>query len=230
MSDQFDNLLAIETSTRNLMLALSFGGDRLVKSNDLVERSHGQIITRKVANLFDSAQIKQTDLDGIVVSIGPGSFTGLRIGLALAKGMAAALNIPIIGISLYELAALKFGSSIRDFFVAAQVRRDELLVARIVDGLFDHDNVMPLPVSEIAVYVGAVPIVGLEVDITQSVPDASLIGGRATLEFDASDLLYLGRMKLEQGEQAEIGSLEPLYLQKSQAEIRFEQRQRQQSK
>ncbi len=230
MSDQFDNLLAIETSTRNLMLALSFGGDRLVKSNDLVERSHGQIITRKVANLFDSAQIKQTDLDGIVVSIGPGSFTGLRIGLALAKGMAAALNIPIIGISLYELAALKFGSSIRDFFVAAQVRRDELLVARIVDGLFDRDNVMPLPVSEIAVYVGAVPIVGLEVDITQSVPEARLIGGRATLEFDASDLLYLGRMKLEQGEQAEIGSLEPLYLQKSQAEIRFEQRQRQQSK
>jgi tRNA threonylcarbamoyl adenosine modification protein YeaZ len=226
MTQNLDNLLAIETSTKRLMLALSFGSDRLIKSNELVDRSHGQVIARHLGNLFESAGLKQSQLDGIVVSTGPGSFTGLRIGLAMAKGMASALKIPVVGISLYDLAASKLGGAAKEYFAATQVRRDELLIARIVDSQFDQSRVAAISISQAADYVGASPVIGIELDILSFVPRATLMGGESQLEFDAADLLEIGRVRLEAGEPDNLASLEPLYLQKSQAEIRFDERQK----
>lgn len=224
MSDQFRNLLAIETSTRELTLALSFGDDRLVKSHELVERSHGQVIARKVANLFDSAGLERRDLNGIVVSTGPGSFTGLRIGLAFAKGMASALQIPVVGVSLFELAAHKYGSGFRDFFAVVRVRKDELLVARILDSRVNLNDVTSVAVETAGQSIGLVPAIGLGLDIRQFVPEARLIDGQSSLEFDPADLLQIGRTRMTEGRGDTLSSLEPLYIQKSQAEIKWDLR------
>jgi tRNA threonylcarbamoyladenosine biosynthesis protein TsaB len=226
MTQDFDNLLAIETSTKRLMLALSFGSDRLIKSNELVDRSHGQIIARHLGNLFESAGLKQAQLNGIIVSTGPGSFTGLRIGLAMAKGMASALRIPVVGLSLYDLAAFKLRDSAKEYFAATQVRRDELLFARIVGNKFDPSRVAAVATAQAADYVGASPVIGIELDILNHVPRATLMDGESQLEFDAADLLEIGRARLESGQSDNLATLEPLYLQKSQAEIRFDERQK----
>ncbi len=224
MSDRFRNLLGIETSTRNLMLALSFGDDRLVKSNETVERSHGQIIARKVANLFDSAGLARKELGAIVVSTGPGSFTGLRIGLAFAKGMASALRIPIVGVSLFDLVEHRYGAAIPDFYAAVRVRKDELLIARIRNAETPPHQITSIAVESAVEMVGVVPVIGLGLDIRQYVPDARLIEGQPSLEFDASDLLQIGRARLERGESDDLSTLEPLYVQKSQAEIKWDLR------
>ena len=223
----FDNLLAIETSSTHLKLALSFGGDRLVKSDEEIERSHGQIIVRKIGNLLASAGITQTDIQGLIVSTGPGSFTGLRIGLAAAKGMAVGLNIPIVGVSLFEVAAWRLRSEPEPVLVATQVRRDELLIGSVSNGKFDLASVMAVPLTSLRRFAGHTPVIGLG-PAARNLEAIQPIGGRAELEIDPADLLYVGRAKFEAGETAELASLEPLYIQKSQAEIRFEQRRQQQ--
>ena len=99
------NILAIDTATHNLHLGLQYGGDRLIKSTNPLAKSHGQVIFKKIEELFESADLTPSDLHAIVVSIGPGSFTGLRIGLAAAKGIAVAAELPILGVQLFDLAA-----------------------------------------------------------------------------------------------------------------------------
>jgi len=224
----FDNVLGIETSSSRLKLALSFGGDRLVKSDEEVERSHGQVIIRKIDNLISSAGLKQSDIDGIIVSTGPGSFTGLRIGLAVAKGIAVALRIPVIGIALFELAAWRLRSEFETVMVAAQVRRDELLVGCVRNGCFDVSSVTAVPLTSLRQYVGQSAVVGIGLDMTRFIDDVRGAGGQTELEIDPADLIYLGRPRLVAGESADLATLEPLYIQKSQAEIRFEQRRQQQ--
>ena len=95
-----ENILAIDCSGKELNLGLRFGHDRTVKLSIEAGRSHGQLIIEKISELLNSAEIKVKQLRALVVSTGPGSFTGLRIALAAAKGMATALNIPAVGVSL----------------------------------------------------------------------------------------------------------------------------------
>ena len=120
----FDNILAIDTATDILRLAIRFGGDRLVKSTEAVEKSHGQILFKKIRELMESAAIKPADLDGIAVGIGPGSFTGLRIGLAAAKGYCYALNIPLAGISTLCAGAGAYTNTAEKIAVIIDARRD----------------------------------------------------------------------------------------------------------
>lgn len=223
-----DNLLAIDSSGPRLKLALSFGGDRLVKSDEDVARSHGQMIVRKIGNLISSAGLKPSELHGIIVSTGPGSFTGLRIGLAVAKGMAVATQVPVVGISLYDLAAFKYQSVAGTIGVVIQVRRDEVLVGHIVSGQFEIGSVKAVPVSELKNHLKGMTAIGVHLDITSLVPGVQTPDyEQGELEIDPADFIYLGRQRLESGHADDIAALEPLYLQKSQAEIRFEQRQQQ---
>src|SRR5512147_1747748 len=122
------NLLAIDTATATLRLALKFGEDRLVKSSERVERSHGQMLMRKIENLCGSASVAPDQIGGIAVAIGPGSFTGLRIGLAAAKGMAVALDIPIVGVSHFDIARFLLTST-EDVCWIGSLRRGEFFIA-----------------------------------------------------------------------------------------------------
>ena len=229
MSEQtFDSILAIETSTTHLKLGLSFGGDRLVKSDDEVERSHGQVIIRKIGNLLSSAGLQASDLNALVVSTGPGSFTGLRIGLAAAKGMAMALRIPIVGVSLFDLAAFKYRELSTPVNVVVQVRRDEALVGNVVRGTFDITSVSAIPITALNDHLRNQHAVGIGLDILTLAPSCSATLGEGELEVDTADLVYIGLTELLAGRFADIATLEPMYLQKSQAEIRFEQRQQRQ--
>ncbi len=219
---QFDNVLAIETSTPELKLALSFGQDRIVTATDQVDRSHGQVIVRKMTDLFNSAGARVEQLHGIVVSSGPGSFTGLRIGLAIAKGMASALDIPIASVSLYEIAAFLLRNHPEPVLVMIQVRRGEYLVATVLEGKVDLHAVDAVPENLLKDYLNDRPVAGIGLDLNRLIQGANVVVPR--INFSPSDLHYIGQHKLRIGEFADIGKLEPLYYGKSQAEIRFEQR------
>lgn len=222
MSQTFDRILAIETSTTELKLALSFGTDRIVTATDQVDRSHGQVIVRKMTDLFGSAGMAVTDLQGLVVSSGPGSFTGLRIGLAIAKGMATALNIPLVSVSLYEVAAFLLRNHAEPVLVMIQVRRGEYLVATVQNGEVDLHAVDAVPEEMLKNYLNDRPVAGIGLDLNRLIQGANVVVPR--INFTPTDLHYIGAHKLHLGEFADIGKLEPLYYGKSQAEIRFEQR------
>jgi tRNA threonylcarbamoyladenosine biosynthesis protein TsaB len=92
------NILALDTSTEYLSLALQVDGKRYTRQ-DHVGQTHSQVILPQVRELLNEARIDMHDLQGIAFGAGPGSFTGLRIGCGVAQGLAFGANLPVVAIS-----------------------------------------------------------------------------------------------------------------------------------
>jgi tRNA threonylcarbamoyladenosine biosynthesis protein TsaB len=91
-------ILNIETSTSVCSVAISKYGKVIASRESPGERSHATQLTPYIEEVLEISRISSEDLDGIAVSKGPGSYTGLRIGVSTAKGMAYALHKPLISI------------------------------------------------------------------------------------------------------------------------------------
>ena len=98
-------LLAIDTSTRMVSLALYDGVQVLSESSWTSTDYHTVELAPAVAEAFGKANLTANDLNVLAVALGPGSFTGLRIGMALAKGLALARHLPMIGIPTLDILA-----------------------------------------------------------------------------------------------------------------------------
>jgi tRNA threonylcarbamoyladenosine biosynthesis protein TsaB len=110
-------LLAVDTSTSWIGLAL-YDGVRVLGEMTWQSKSHHTVeLTPGVKDLLQRCDKKAIDLQALGVAIGPGSFTSLRIGLALAKGLALALRIPVIGVP--TLDALVAAQPVREVQLAA---------------------------------------------------------------------------------------------------------------
>ncbi len=107
-------ILSIETTTKTCSVALH-QNDAVVGLQELhLEKSHSSLLHVLIANLLTHCDVKKAELLAIAVSEGPGSYTGLRIGTATAKGLCYALDIPLIGVS--TLGAMAWG--VRKFNVS----------------------------------------------------------------------------------------------------------------
>ncbi|HEY8402519.1 MAG TPA: tRNA (adenosine(37)-N6)-threonylcarbamoyltransferase complex dimerization subunit type 1 TsaB [Cytophagaceae bacterium] len=100
-------ILSIETSTKAFSVALHEEGKLLADFEMLVEKSHSRVITLAIEQLFVMTNRKMADLKAVAVSKGPGSYTGLRIGVSTAKGLCFALDIPLIAINTLEAMAFE---------------------------------------------------------------------------------------------------------------------------
>lgn len=104
------NILAIDTTSRFLCLGIYKQG-RVYESNlDLVNK-HSKFLIPKLITLLKKAKISVRDIDYCAVGLGPGSFTGIRIGLSTAKGLAYGLKIPLVGIPTLDILAKNIENS-----------------------------------------------------------------------------------------------------------------------
>ena len=101
-------LLHIETATEVCSVALSKGDTIVASICSNKGNSHTENLFPFIEEVLEKSKCKISDIDGVVLSIGPGSYTGLRIGASAAKGICYALNIPLIGIS--TLQSIVFGA------------------------------------------------------------------------------------------------------------------------
>ncbi len=99
-------ILNIDTSTDVCSTALTAEGDVLIHREDFTGRNHAALLSGYIKDCLDRAAELNLKLDAVAVSMGPGSYTGLRIGLSEAKGLAYALNVPLIGIDTLKLLAV----------------------------------------------------------------------------------------------------------------------------
>ena len=99
-------ILNIETSSKNCSVCLSSKGN-LVTSFDLEDEAyrHSELLTSSIQNILNENNLDVSDLSAVSVGIGPGSFTGIRIGLSVAKGLCYPHNIDLIGISSLKIIA-----------------------------------------------------------------------------------------------------------------------------
>ncbi len=93
-------ILCIETATTNCSVALSINGKQVsLKEDNSKEYSHAERLHTYIEDVLAFAKISKQDLDAIAISKGPGSYTGLRIGVSAAKGLCFALDIPLISVA-----------------------------------------------------------------------------------------------------------------------------------
>ena len=122
-------LLAIETATAQSAVALTL--DRQVQATATrVDRiGHGTFLVPAIEFCLDQAGWFPDDLDAIVVDVGPGLYTGIRVGIATAQGLSAALGIPVVTASSLDAQALAASTGHRHIFSIVDVRRGELAVS-----------------------------------------------------------------------------------------------------
>lgn len=113
------NLLAIETSTEACSVAL-IHGDEVIARSEIAPRRHAELVLPMADNLLAEAGLGRHALDAIAVGRGPGAFTGVRLGISLAQGMALALDVPVVTVS--SLAAL-----------ALEAPEDESAILAVID-------------------------------------------------------------------------------------------------
>lgn len=100
-------IINIETSTRVCSAAVTAEGTVLHHFEDFEGRNHAALLSDFVKGCLDFIAEKEIKADAVAVSMGPGSYTGLRIGMSEAKGLCYALDIPLIGINTLELMATR---------------------------------------------------------------------------------------------------------------------------
>lgn len=108
-------ILNIETSSRICSVAITRDGCLEFQLDEREGMNHAVKLAPFVERCMEELKRKEEKLDAVAVSMGPGSYTGLRIGLSLAKGLAFSLDIPLIGISTLEILAVKAMFSSMDF-------------------------------------------------------------------------------------------------------------------
>lgn len=112
-------LLAIDTATRQISLALHDGQILIAEHTWPSENKHTVQLAPAISRLLEQCGLTPKDLTAFAVATGPGSFTGLRIGVAAAKGMAGAVKAPLVGIGTLDVAAAGYPGGLSHALVAA---------------------------------------------------------------------------------------------------------------
>lgn len=122
------NILLIDTSTKACVVAIalvSAAGKRIFSKVEMIDRTHSKVILPHIDQLLLEAEVQSSELDFIVYGRGPGSFTGLRIGVGVVQGLAFGLDIPVVGVSSMAcLAQSVFRTQSREHSLVALLARN----------------------------------------------------------------------------------------------------------
>ncbi|MCC5466131.1 tRNA (adenosine(37)-N6)-threonylcarbamoyltransferase complex dimerization subunit type 1 TsaB [Pelosinus baikalensis] len=226
-------ILAIDTATLVSSVALATVDNLLAEITLQTKKTHSELLMPHIAKLMDMAQVAKADLKGVAVSIGPGSFTGLRIGLSTAKTLAYALQIPVVGVP--TLAAMAYGCPVPGVILAPMLDAQK---GNVYQALFEwHQGelkeIQPAIVTEVTAALESLsqqerPVVVMGESAVMYRDKIEQIGKNLILAAPhvviqrASSVAGLGYKLIKQGVRHDVMGLEPLYIRRSEAEVLWE--------
>jgi tRNA threonylcarbamoyladenosine biosynthesis protein TsaB len=216
-------LLLIETSGRSGFVAVA-EGPTLLEIRRLEEaRRHARDLAPATLALLTARGWKARDLNGVVVGLGPGSYTGLRVGIMSAKTLAYAVGCALIGVETFAVIAAQAPEEINRLDVLADAQQDKVYVQSFMRESADWRSVGALRIRPFAEWLAArtagtwVSGPGLHRWAPRLPADAPAVDA-ALWEPRAETLLRLGLARYTTGERDDPFALEPLYLRPSSAE------------
>ncbi|WP_336049340.1 tRNA (adenosine(37)-N6)-threonylcarbamoyltransferase complex dimerization subunit type 1 TsaB [Streptomyces sp. CA2R101] len=207
-------LLALDTATPAVTVALHDGTRVLAESRQVDARRHGELLLPAVDRVLAEAGQKLDAVSDIVVGVGPGPYTGLRVGLVTAATFGAALGVPVHG--LCSLDGLAYASGLTEpFVVATDARRKEVYWARYKDARTPLTEPAVDRPADIADQVAGVPAVGAGAVLYDTVFTG--LRREAPEHQSAGALAALAAERLAAGE--ELPPPRPLYLRRPDAQV-----------
>ncbi|MBQ9738981.1 MAG: tRNA (adenosine(37)-N6)-threonylcarbamoyltransferase complex dimerization subunit type 1 TsaB [Alphaproteobacteria bacterium] len=115
-------ILSLDTSSSAVSVAVLDKENVLAFQEQVMDRGQGEALVPMIAQVLEQAQKTPSDITGVAVAVGPGSFTGVRVGLSTARGVGLALNVPVYGVTNFEATA--YGISVPVIVVLDTKRGD----------------------------------------------------------------------------------------------------------
>jgi len=188
-------ILAFDTSVAAVSTALWRDGMVLAARREMMAQGQAEFLMPLIAHVMAEAGVAYTDLDRIAVTAGPGSFTGVRVGLAAARGLGLAAGKPVIGVMTTEVLAAAVPESERTHermrvLAAVDTKRGDLYVHRFDARLREDGHVRVMAATALSTWVedGPVVVVGdaaaiavaalgsrARLSVADAVPDAAVL-------------------------------------------------------
>lgn len=223
--------LALDTATRDTAVAL-LDGDRLLAEACEPARSHSKTLLPMIERLLGQAGLEGEQLEGLAVGIGPGSFTGVRIGLTVAKALAHANGLRLVGVSTLRALAENGRGLAEVICPAVDALKDEVYSARYRLAGDDEAELDPPDARDPRAWAESLAATGQRLVILGSGfaryrqvfedalgPDLLLPDEEGLNRLSAASLGRLARQQLERGPHADPATLEPTYCRLSEAEL-----------
>ena len=220
-------ILAMDTSSVNATVAVGDENKILGEYTVAGERAHSQIIMPMLEDLLSRCGISLKDIDVFVVALGPGSFTGLRIGLAAMKTFASTLDKKIIGISSLDEVAANFTMSDKYICPIFDARRSDVYNAVYKDNeKITHDRICHIDtvLNEMAdkevIFAGDAVGKYKEKILGASNPNWKIAPLHLSTQ-SASSLIYAAQKRIQNEAYDNADNLLPIYIRPSQAEREY---------
>ena len=227
-------ILGIESSTVQIGCAIGGHEGVLASAHSAKGKRHAENLTPAIDFICAQAQVELSEIGLVAVDVGPGLFTGLRVGIATAKAIAFALRVPMIGVSSLDLLAFPMRFSPRLIVAAIDARRGELFYA--------FYRQVPGGVQRISEHAVGSPD-DLASELLATGEEALLVGdgahryredfdGLARVEIvdpgngfpSAASLVQLAHAQALREDYRQIDQIEPIYLRRPDAEINWSTR------
>jgi tRNA threonylcarbamoyl adenosine modification protein YeaZ len=212
--------LAIDTSTDFCSIGLSRQGEMIAEMTWHSGQNHTVELVPNITRLLNQSESSPQSLDAIFVAKGPGSFNGLRVGMSTAKGLACALDIPLVGISTLEVEAYPFAFTKLPICPIHNAGRGEIAAAVyqlkdiwrcLIPEHITTTTSLCRQTKRKTLFCGEIPPSVIE-ELQKSLARYAILPDPAARLRHASYLAILGWQRLERGQLDDAASLQPLYL------------------
>ncbi|MEJ8552695.1 tRNA (adenosine(37)-N6)-threonylcarbamoyltransferase complex dimerization subunit type 1 TsaB [Tepidibacter sp. Z1-5] len=227
-------VLGIDTSSKAASVAI-MEDDKLISEYTINNnKTHSQKLMPIIENMFELNEMSADDIDLISVCVGPGSFTGLRIGVATAKAIAHAIDVPMVIVNSLEALAFNISMTNKTVYPMIDAQKKQVYTCK-----YSWDKESLLKVGEIDVK----KVEDLAEELKSSLEEFVLIGEGADLHKEvfeninnvyiapnshrlsrASSICEIGIQKFKKGDTKTHYDVVPYYIRKSQAEVQYEEK------
>lgn len=232
-------ILGIETSTKTGSVAVMSEQGVIAQYSLNIEVTHSERLMSTVDRVLKDTGLTMQQFDGFAVAIGPGSFTGLRIGLATVKGLALATGKPIAPVPTLQALARNIPLAAHPICPMLDARKNEVYAALFTFDGSTLTQTMPetvVPLAQLAAFIADRTVFTGEASHLYRTELEGLLGDRAlfaplsSILPSAAIVAEVGLKMIRNGRHSDPDSLTPLYIRRPEAEVAWEKRMRQRSR
>jgi len=223
-------ILAVDTATISCSVAIVDEDSLLAEVTIVREQTHSKHLMEMIQTVIGLSGLDAAEVDGFAVTIGPGSFTGLRIGIGSVKGLAVASGKPVVGISSLDALAMQVSPSPYLICPLLDARKGEVYFSRyrFQDGCLQQEikeNVSPpdkavCDIIEPCVFVGSGARVYQDA-VLDTIGKLAHFAPFCRDTIRASTVAHLSMDRFRNAEVDDVDTLSPRYIRKSDAELNF---------